>query len=348
VGKITGLRTIAHREEGTMSENKLRGTRRQMLSAMVAAPLVGAAMPAAASKGRAAKIAGPMPEGFRNGPLDLAKPLDNLIALLKLQADLSGKPVYSGFPGKAWGWVPDEGNYLLFNTYGIGATRLEYSPADNAFRFIHREALLYCDPRTGDVLDDWVNPMTGARVEVLHILNDPVNRLYPLAGGPFAPPYPYMVNNDRLIFQLDVLRSTEKSPLTRKDYPLHAQQDLYQSGELWAITGSLREVNDPAVTSAACHTSWKRVSMWLPFMEMGNRPGVMIYHSQSFKFMNGWSELPANIRSWVDKNQPKYLEPPTAWEGLGRNETTWSYSKKVIDARRAEGRVHNGSAFEKN
>lgn len=330
-----------------MPRSKLRGTRRQMLAAMVAAPLAVAGRHAAASKKRSASIPGPMPEGFRSGPLDLARPLDNLIALLKLQADLSGRPVYSGFPGKAWGWVPDEGNYLLFNTYGIGASRLEYSAEDRAFRFIHREALLYCDPRTGEVLEDWVNPLTGARVEVLHILNDPVNRLYTLAGGPFSPPYPYMVNNDRLIFQLDVLRSTEKSPLTRRDYPLHAQQDLYQSGELWAITGSLREVNDPAVTSGACHTSWKRISMWLPFMEMGNRPGVMIYHSQSFKFMNGWSELPANILRWIEKNEPKYLEPPATWEGLGKNETTWSYSKKVIDARRAAGRVYNGSVFER-
>ncbi len=329
-----------------MSRPRLRATRRHMLSAMVATPFAAAAANAVASK-KPARIPGPMPEGFRSGPLDLARPLDNLIALLKLQADLAGRPVYSGFPGKAWAWVPGEGNYLLFNTYGIGASRLEYSPADRAFRFIHREALLYCDARTGEVLADWVNPLTGARVEVLHILNDPVNRLYPLAGGPFAPPYPYFIHNDRLIFQIDVLRSTEPSPLTRKDYPLHAQQDLYQSGELWAITGSLREVNDPAVTSAACHTSWKRISMWLPFMEMGNRPGVMIYHSQAFKFMNGWSELPANIRSWVEKYEPKYLEPPTVWEGLGKNETTWSYSKKVIDARRAEGRVRNGSVFER-
>ncbi len=327
-----------------MFRSKLRGTRRQLLSAMVAAPLAAAAPRAIASK-KAARIPEPMPPGFRSGPLDLEQPLDNLIALLKLQADLAGRPVYSGFPGKAWGWVPGEGNYLLFNTYGLGASRLEYSAEEQAFRFMHREALLYCDPRTGEVLEEWVNPLTGARLEVLHILNDPVNRLYTLSGGPFAPPYPYSVYGDRLVFQLDVLRSTERSPLTRRDYPLHAQQDLYQSGELWAITGSLREINDPAVTSAACHTSWKRISMWLPFMEMGNRPGVMIYHSQAFKLMHGWSDLPVKIRSWVEKNQPKYLEPPATWEGLGKNETTWSYSKKIIDERRAAGRVRDGSVF---
>lgn len=289
------------------------------------------------------KIAGP--SGQKLGKLDLDKPVDNLTALLKLQADLSEKPVIGAFPGKAWAWVPGEGNFLLFNTYGIGASRLEWSAEDDAYRLYHREVLYYCDPRTDEVLDTWLNPMTGQRVEVLHILNDPVNRVYSMKPGPFAPPYPYMVNGDRLVFQLDVLRGTEKSPISRKDYPLQSQQDLYQSGELWAISGSVREVQNPEVTSAACHTAWARVSMWLPFMEMGNRPGQMIYHSQSFKLMNGAADLPRGIREYTQKNYPQYLEPPTVWTGAAKNETTWSYSKKIIDQRRAEGRSVNGSVF---
>lgn len=332
--------------------------RRRVLARLASAPLAGSlaaaalAGPATASTARAAstrrragRIDGPMPEGFRAGPLDLARPLDNLVALLKLQADLSGAPVYGGFPGKAWAWIPDEGTALLFNTYGIGASRLAWSPEDQAFRLMHREALFYCDPKSGEVLDAWTNPLTGARLDVLHILNDPVNRLYTLKGGPLAPPYPYMTNGDRIVFQLDVLRGSEKSPMSRKEYPLHAQQDLYQSGELWAISGSLAEINDPRVTSASCHTSWKRVSPWLPFMEMGNRPGLMIYHSQSFKFMDGWGELPEPIRRYVDRNHPTYLEPPATWDGLAKNENTWTYSKKEIDRRRAAGRGRNGSVF---
>ena len=205
------------------------------------------------------------PAQARAGPLDLSKPLDDLVALLKLQADLSGAPVDGGFPGKAWGWTPEEGNVLLFNTCGIGASRLAWSPEDQAFRLMHREALFDCDPKSGEVLDVWTNPLTGARLDVLHIPKDPVNRMYRLKGGPLAPPYPYMANAARLVRQLDVLRGPEKSPMSRKEYSLHAQQDLYQSGELGAISGSLAGINDPKLTSARCHTSWKHVSPWLPF-----------------------------------------------------------------------------------
>ena len=53
-----------------------------------------------------AKYLDPLPPGFNPGPLDMDKPLDNQVALLKLQADLSGEPVIGIFPGKAWLWIP--------------------------------------------------------------------------------------------------------------------------------------------------------------------------------------------------------------------------------------------------
>jgi len=176
-----------------------------------------------------AKYLDPLPLGFNPGPLDMDKPLDNQVALLKLQADLSGEPVIGIFPGKAWLWIPGENNYEAFHTYGVGASRLEFNEEEQGWRFYHREALFYTDPKTGEVLDTWKNPVTGMTVRVVHVLNDPVQRFYPLEKGPFAPPYPYIINGDNLVFQLDVFRppAPGDNPLTRKDYPLHSQQDLY-------------------------------------------------------------------------------------------------------------------------
>ena len=31
------------------------------------------------------------------------------------------------YPGEVWAWVPGEGNFRLFNTYGIGTSRVEYT-----------------------------------------------------------------------------------------------------------------------------------------------------------------------------------------------------------------------------
>lgn len=296
-----------------------------------------------------AKFMKNLPAGFNPGPLDLTKPLDNQVALLKLQADLSGAPVIGIFPGKAWLWVPGENNYTAFHTYGVGASRLEFNEAEGGWRFYHREVLLYTDPASGAVLETWNNPVTGMEVEVVHVVNDPVQRFYPLKGGPFAPPYPYMVNGDFLVFQLDVLRPPAPgvNPLTRKDYPLHSQQDLYQTGEFWAITGSLKAINNPDLTHVPCHTAWGRASMWEPFMEMGNRPGLTLYHSQAFTAAGGIADIDPKVRAWLAKHEPQFLEPPfapTEWSG-GLQENHWSVAKRIIDERRAQGRTVGQSVF---
>jgi len=277
---------------------------------------------------------------------DSMDPESNLKTLLKLQADLAEKEVISAFEGKAWMWVPGEANYLAFQTFGIGASMLKANE-NGTWNFHHREILYYMDPKTGKILDRWTNPVTGRTVEVLHILNDPVNRVYRLKGGFIEPPYPHVVVGDRIVFQLDVFRA-EENPISREEYPLHSQQSVYQSCELWAISGSVKEVANSDITSANNHTAWARNGMWLPFMEMGNRLGHMVYHSQSFKLMDGISQLPKYIREYTEKNYPKYLEAPKVWNGMKNNENSWSYSKKIIDEKRKSGRggaTGKGSVF---
>jgi hypothetical protein len=300
-------------------------------------------------RSKMAKYLDPLPPGFNPGPLDLEKPLDNQVALLKLQADLSGEPVVTIFPGKAWLWVPDENNYLAFHTYGVGCSRLEYNEEEQGWRFYHREALFYTDPQSGEVLDTWKNPVTGMTVRTVHVLNDPVQRFYPLEKGPFAPPYPYMVNGDNLVFQLDVFRppAPGNNPLTRKEYPLHSQQDLYQTGELWAINGNIPALNDPENTRVPAHTTWGRISMWEPFFEMGNRPGCIVYHSQAFTTPNGIDDIDPIIVRYMEKHHPQFLEypyAPTEW-GEGFQENHWTYAQKIIDKARADGKTVGESVF---
>lgn len=269
--------------------------------------------------------------------LDLDQAEDNCKALIKLQADLSGKPAMGGFPGSAWAWVPTEGNYHLFNTYGVGVSRVEYHAAESGWRFYHREAQLYLDPKTNEVLNSWLNPWTERRQEVMHVFNEHVNRFYPLtSGGRFAFPWAYEKNGDDLVFRISVFRC-EDSPMPRKDYPLQSQNDKYQTTELWGMIGSMKEVMNPQVTSAHCVTSWARISSWLPFMEMGNRPGQMVFHSHAYKLMRGVADLPANIRAWFEKNAPEYFEAPKVWTPPQESIGVWNYTKRIIDERRAAG-----------
>jgi hypothetical protein len=279
-----------------------------------------------------------------NHTLDLDSAEGNCKAVIKMQADLSGADAMGGFPGEVWAWVPGEGSTRILNTYGVGVSHVEFRPDENGWRFYHRECLLYTDPVTNEVLDNWHNPFTQRNVEVLHVFNDHVSRFYPLDNRRFGFPWPYEIHGNNLVFRISVFR-VEDNPLDRKDYPLHSQADYFQTGELWGIIGDLREVMDPEITSAGCVTSWSRVSGWLPFMEMGNRPGQMIYHSHAYKLKEGSAELPENIRRYLEKNAPEYLESPQEWTEPGARVTVWSHSKQLIDERRAAGLQEGETPF---
>jgi hypothetical protein len=297
-----------------------------------------------AGVGGVAGVAAGMGASATEMSLDLDQPEDNLKALIKLQADLSGADAIGGFPGEVWGWVPGEGNRLLFRSYGVGASHVER--VDNGWRFYHREVMYYLDPDTGEILQDWVNPYTGKRVEVLHILNDPVHRFYAISGGRFAAPFPYTVHDDDLVFRISVF-SFRDSVMPRKEYPLHSANNKYQAAELWIMNGRVSEVMNPDVSSASCVTSWARVGQWLPFMEMGNRPGIMVYHSDSYKLLRGIAEIPDDIRSYTEKHHPEYLESPKTWQELQLNESQLTESKKYIDAQWDSDARPVGSIFEK-
>ena len=269
---------------------------------------------------------------------DMDDPATNFLTLLKFRADTSGADVIAAFPGEAWAMVPDEGNYRLFKTFGIGASHIEEVP--EGWRIYHREVLYYMDPDTGEILGkEWKNPLLGRNVEVFHIANDPVNGVFrPEGKGVLSAPYPYVANGDDIIFQWNFFIFHDNE-MPRKDYPLYSQGRYQQHAELWGVQGRKSQAMNPDITSASSTTSWCRVGQWLPWMEMGNRPGIMVYHSHTYKLMGGATDLPRKILDYTEKNYPEYLESPKEWKDRTHNQSSYSVFKKTVDQRRAAGEL---------
>ncbi len=267
----------------------------------------------------------------RDKALDLEDPETNFMAMLKLRADLSEKDCMFAFPGEAWVMLPQEGNRRLFKTFGIGASRIE--EVEEGWRIFSREVLYYIDPESGEIMQTWKNPWLNDReVEVFHIANDPVNGVFARQGNPvLSPPYPYVAYGDDVVFQWNFF-IFKPAELTRSEYPMYSSGDKDQHAELWGIKGRKSEILNPDISSASCVMSWTRIADWLPWMQMGNNPGTMAFHSHSMKLMNGPSDLPRYILDYTEKNFPKYLEAPKEWLGPVMTSSAGEF-KKVIDAR---------------
>ncbi|MEZ5475259.1 MAG: DUF1838 family protein [Steroidobacteraceae bacterium] len=258
-------------------------------------------------------------------PIDLTDPVAQLDAYVRVVGDTSGKP-YSGYAeGTVYAVVPGAKARPLFGVRVLGRGRFE--KIDGGYQRLSREIGFYTDLKTGAILDSWYNPYLEREVEVVPIQNDPVNRKF-IAGQ--GTPIRQMVSGDNVIFYREIpLRYP--NPLDREHYPLYSSGDFYSAVELFNDYAHLSDLSKPDLTSVPSTGSWSRIRPWLPWMEMGQHEGYLLYHARAVKPINGLDGIPKNLRDHIAQTAPKYLEAPTSLGGP--DETSWTVFKQRLEAR---------------
>ena len=260
--------------------------------------------------------------------LDLAKPSDMLTAYVKVRGSLDPKEetvVYD--EGVIYAVIPEQPIRPVFKLQMYNIARFEKT--DSGYNLITREMLAYQDLQTGEILREWKNPWTGETVEVMHVWNDPVNSMS--KSSSFSIPYTRL-DNGRICFHIDV-PLFYPSPLKKTEWPQSSRSDMYQAAELFQFFVSEKELHNPKVKSVPFDISWVRLSDFLPWMRMGDKPGYLLYSSRGTKLKDGFKALPQNIRDFVMATHPEYARAPEKY--TAPNMTSWKYYKKVMDERKA-------------
>ena len=261
--------------------------------------------------------------------IDLTDPEQNLESFIKTRAALDGSQVVFWWTGSLYSFVEGEKSQHLFDFEGYNIARAK--KVDQGYLLLTREASFYKDPQSGEILEQWENPFTKKTVSVIHVWNDPVNQKLFLDGdyGKFL--IPTTESGDDLYWHLEIFLKYP-SPLPREQYPLYSNSNEYQAGELFQYYTKRSQLEDASLQSVPCHISWTRISPWLPWMEMENRAGYLIYHCRGKKLANGFDSLPLHIKSYVAAQQPNFQTAPD--EFTEPNETSWTYFKKLMQQRK--------------
>lgn len=243
---------------------------------------------------------------------------------------------YGIFEGRSYSRVPGEADRHLFNVVGINVRQcqtFEDAKRGRGFRSVSREIMMYLDPETNEILETWKNPWTGAHIEVMHVANDPVSMRaarfeFPEEG---EEPFELTVRNYG-----NKVASSFEIPLFY-DNPLGGSYQKYVGGTYHAmeIFNSFYHgpaYLDPEVTSIGdSHLSWSRVAQWLPWMEMGSKPGLMIFNATGVNTLDK-SKIPARLMTILEERYPEYLTPPPL-DDARPNETSWTVFQKKLEQR---------------
>ncbi|HPF26229.1 MAG TPA: DUF1838 family protein [Steroidobacteraceae bacterium] len=306
-------------------------TRRDLLTS-AATGMSGAALLAlSATAGAAARKT--MQSHYGSGPglkgpyLDLGTGKGNQLAYARLQGDLDfGKPKYFWFKGYGMAVEPNKKIQDLLGTAGFGVIRLQQGP-DGAIRRLCREIILYTELRSGEVLDEWRNPLTNETVKVVHVANDPFNYLIedhfpapPTFGGldKTKPPpraeflLPWYQHGDMAAMEIHI-HLLYPNALQPNKWPRESSGPMVQASEFFAHHVKVADLQNPKLTALDFQGTWNRITPWLPWMLMGQRPGHVQYGCFQGTTRDLESVLDRRLLDYAHKHYAKYFDAPTEW-----------------------------------
>jgi len=268
------------------------------------------------------------------GELDINDPDDVFKMNRKMGCStIDGKQITWWWHGRAYSRRQGERDKHLFNVEGMNTRQcntINDPEKGEGYKLVSREILLYKDPQTDEVLATWDNPWTGETVDVLHVANDPVNFTSYKIGRDGKPA------SFRGTVQGDRWWTTSTVPLWYPNVLASEYQKeiggTYHATEMFNFMGDMKSLLDTETTTAEAQVGWVRMSDWLPWMMMNGRDGVIYMHTAGRK-LDSWDDISAKMKHEIATHYPEYTKPPPADDDR-RNETSWSYYKKIRDGER--------------
>jgi hypothetical protein len=294
-----------------------RLSRRQALG--VTAASVGAALVTGAD-------AAPAPPRI---PIRFDDPIWNRETAARLQADTTGEQVYGRCSGIVTGVRPGEAVRPLFR-FEVFSTIRVLRQSDGSYQRMTKETILYADPVTGAILDEWDNPYTGERVKVVHVANDPYNWIIAATVQPPAMPgvvttgqavpggKPYLLHwaefGPDTVVMIEDGHVWYPNRLDPVKWPRESGGPMIQSSELFRYFIKRADLEDPTKTHLPHNGSWVRIQPWLPWMLMGPAPGHVMYDG-IFRSSETMDFYPSPVLERIRSQYPSYLTAPTEWYG---------------------------------
>ena len=246
----------------------------------------------------------------------------DLLRRIECSSEYGAQTIFH-FTGHAFSRRAGEPDQRLFALEGMlirQASDLHDEERGAGFHRLGREMMLIRDPDTGQVLDEWDNPWTGERVDVVQVANDHVNGRYfeRLPNGqPLAPD----ISRHGPFWQMPlVLPIYRANPLGAGYEP--EMGGMYHAVELFTFSGLAAQLDDPEVASVDVAVTWSRMSDWFPWMRMNGREGMIYVHTTGSK-LSGFEALPADLIDIIDTRFPAFRSPPPVGDDKPMD-TSWT------------------------
>ena len=274
-------------------------SRRELLSA---AAVLGVALPSAPAGAKASRGVGPIRFADRRA---------EMLAMIRVQADVAGRIAPWWYTGYIYGMRPGEQPRKLVRFEG-SEINLFTPQADGTFVQTGRTTSFFSDIDSEQVLESWVNPYTGATVAVrANLLGGAGRAVWSEAGidpqfgpaiaaggaAPTSSPQPLHITWTRYGSRIWVRHD--------RAYPPGMPAPI---GESSTSLIERRDLDNHRLTSIPALFASTYMAPWPTWMGMQGQPGHVIWHADGLK-LDRIEDLPAPYLDRLRRLHPQQLVP---------------------------------------
>lgn len=220
---------------------------------------------------------------------------------MKLHAAIADGEVPWYYTGRIYAMRERQAPLHLFNLEGTEIYRVRRTGA-NGWRTTSSTLTFYRDAATNEYLESYLNPLNGRTLPLYpNVLRTPAGKY-----ATFSARGQEGSNGTVSPWSVEVHRNGGTLWLTTS----RAAPDMPQPWiEVQTMFGSEAELADPRIARPATTFSSSYSAPYLKWMEMGEAPGHLLWHSSGRKLAS-IGEIPAAYRARAERMQPAHFTAP--------------------------------------
>ena len=229
----------------------------------------------------------------RASTIDFSDPQQKLDAYVRMRNRADGRWTFTRYAGTFFAKVEGEVTVPLMGIEGFSRGRMQKQP-DGTYLYNLEEAGYHTDLETGDVLDDWVNPLNDLTVKPRHYRSGQTSIFTPSSVLPQIDPWPNGLEYDGVVSPITVIGDSAwcsedlfvKFPNPRERFDDEREWSVpYRiATSLATHCVSLTDLEDPDRPYVQSTLAYTTINSWRPWMLMGQTPGVISWRLKGRKF----------------------------------------------------------------
>lgn len=243
---------------------------------------------------------------------DMSSSGSRLDTHVKLMGSTEEVTIYLLLEGTLWGVAPGRSPEAICGFRGLA--RSDWKPlSGNAFSQRSFDIGFFSDLKTGEPLQQVLNPVTGETVAPFHYKYGGEETIHNAASMEKTSDSSWGHSGNNLYFT-ERRGGTFPAPFSPSEWPRESSGETYFYGSETTYIAADSQFSNSALSRYDHTLFWSSFLSWEPWLLMEGAPGFVMWRGIGSKLADR-QQVPKQLLAYIADTQPNYFDVGPPWEG---------------------------------